>query len=199
MSPGSHPIILAYRFDDGSRIGDGLGRGPYATLRVWTGPVRDDPASGQPVSAVGPPLAWRILGGIVDLVVIAFALSLASVYVTLLGRWSLIGLVACLLAPITTELSVPTPHVRGLSIYVIITAAALVSTVLLARRHRRRTLLVGCCGVALLRAGDTWRERPDLATVYLRDGGSDWLMYQSTARTVLDTWSLQGGRDVFYF
>lgn len=198
-SPGSYPIVLSYRFDDGSRIGDGVEHGRYATLRVWTEPPGGSLSSGHPVFAVGPPLVWRILGDVVDLVVIAFAISFVFVYVSLLGRWSFLGLVVCVLAPLTSWLPVPQLFVRGSSVYVLGVAAALMSLVLLARRHRRRLLLTSYFGVLLLMASDTWREWPDLATVYLRGGGEDWLMYQSQARFILDTWSLQGGSDVFYF
>lgn len=198
-SPGSHPVTLAYRFDDGSRIGDRLEHGPYATLRVWTGPIGEALPSGHLASAVGPPLAWSVLGGIVDLVVVVFALSFVFVYVTLLGQWSLLGLVVCVLAPLTSWLPLPQLFVRGSSVYVLGAAAALMSLVLLFRRHRRRLLFTSYFGVMLLMASDTWREWPNLATVYLRGGGEDWLSYQSQARSILDTWSLQGGSDVFYF
>ena len=198
-SPGSHPIVLSYRFDDGSRIGDGAEHGSYATLRVWSGTPGGSLSSGHLVSAVGPPLVWRILSGVVDLVVIAFAISFVFVYVSLLGRWSFLGLVVCVLAPLTSWLPVPQLFVRGSSVYVLGAAAALVSLVLLSRRHRRRLLLTSYFGVTLLMFSDTWREWPNLATVYLRGGGEDWLMYQSQARSILDTWSLQGGSDVFYF
>jgi hypothetical protein len=37
-----------------------------------------------------------------------------------------------------------------------------------------------------------------LLVVY-RSAGDDWLTYESFARTILETWSLQGGEDVFYY
>ena len=37
-----------------------------------------------------------------------------------------------------------------------------------------------------------------LGTVLTRSAGDDWLTYESHARTILDTWSLHGGEDVFY-
>ena len=200
LSAGRHQMFLSYRFDDGSRVDDGVQHGPYATLRVRTGPRGDPLTSSQPLAAESPPVTWRIAGRVVDLIAIGFALSLVSVYLTLLGKSSLIGLAGCFLAPIAAQqFPVPAFFVRDLSVYLIIAVVALVGAVVLPRRHRRRMLLLAWCGVVLLMASDTLREWPRLDTVHLRDGGGDWLMYQSLARSVLDTWSLQGGRDVFYF
>ncbi|MGE0705807.1 MAG: hypothetical protein AB7P22_17945, partial [Vicinamibacterales bacterium] len=33
----------------------------------------------------------------------------------------------------------------------------------------------------------------------VRTGGNDWLTYESQARTILETWSLQGGEAIFYY
>ena len=38
-----------------------------------------------------------------------------------------------------------------------------------------------------------------LRAVRLRGGGSDFLTYEGFARTILETWSLRGGEDVFYY
>jgi hypothetical protein len=195
VSPGEHQFVLSYQFDSGARIGDDIRFVPGPELHLLTAADQGHTRA-APGTAPGP--GWLVLGALVDVILIAFALSLVAVYVLLLRVRSAVLLVVCLVAPWVSEM-LPTWFLAGQSVYFLSAATALVVSLLMGRRQHHRRLLIAYCGAALLVASDTFRVYRDLSAVVLRPGGSDWLTYESYARTMLETWSLQGGRDVFYY
>jgi hypothetical protein len=195
VSAGVHRFVLSYQFDSGARVGDDIRFVPGPELHLLTGV---DQGRSRAALGTAPGPGWLVLGALVDLVLIAFALSLAAVYVLLLRVRGALLLVVCLVAPWLSEM-LPTWFLAGQSVYFLAAATVLVVTLLIGRRQHHRRLLIAYCGAALLVASDTFRVYRDLSAVVLRPGGSDWLAYESYARTVLETWSLQGGRDVFYY
>ena len=67
-------------------------------------------------------------------------------------------------------------------------------------RSGRRRRLVGAylfLAASMTLATVVWLGPP--GHVWLRDGGSDWLTYEDQARSILETRSLRGGEDVFYY
>jgi hypothetical protein len=201
---GRRAFALDYRFDDGSRVGDGpaIQRGPFASLHVRVG--------GMPLRAIEAPLAWRALGGFVDLTMMVILASIVWCYARLLRRDAKLAAGACvgglLLAidPTVTMRAVTVlDHVyrlraRGLpgGIGLIVFAGTLF--VLIARRPSTRLLLL-----AFLAIGWASAFRQDFFlrgyhTVFYQDGGGDWLAYQGFARTILETGSLEGGEAIFF-
>ena len=63
----------------------------------------------------------------------------------------------------------------------------------------RRTAQPAFCAVALLMLAQETTLAGSVESVFLRIGGTDALTYESFAHEILDTWSLQGGEDVFYY
>jgi|TARA_B100001964_G_scaffold181497_1_gene200680 hypothetical protein len=191
---GRHPLVVSFRFDGGPSSGSG----PYATLRLSTTPPGSD--TGESLAhPVPPPVHWQLVARVVDAVSVALLASLIVVYASLLTRRSALLLAIGGIAPLAGYL-LPPLALANQSLY---TASALVLLMLhvAARRQtpRRHELLTIYWSLALLLTADTLRGYPSLGHVVLRDGGNDWLMYESYARSILETWSLQGGRDVFYF
>ena len=68
---------------------------------------------------------------------------------------------------------------------------------MLGRRWRRR--LAGAYFATLyITVFTTLRTFHRLGVATLREGGSDPLAYESQARSILETWSLEGGEPVFF-
>ena len=63
----------------------------------------------------------------------------------------------------------------------------------------RRSMTVAGWSVAILMVTHEIQVKGALGVVLLRSGGNDFLTYEGFARTILDTWSFQGGEDVFYY
>ena len=81
-----------------------------------------------------------------------------------------------------------------------IALALLVPAALVLTRTRHPANLITAWWVAallILAHEAAWGGSLD--AVLLRSGGSDLLTYESFARSILNTWSLQGGADVFYY
>ena len=70
--------------------------------------------------------------------------------------------------------------------------------VLLGQTHLRN-LLFAYVSVTLLVFIHESISMSSLGAVLIRDGGSDYLAYESFARSILDTWSLEAGEAVFYY
>jgi hypothetical protein len=67
------------------------------------------------------------------------------------------------------------------------------------RRARNPAFCAAACGVALLMLASEVALAGSAQSVFLRIGGTDALTYESFAHEILDTWSLRGGEDVFYY
>jgi hypothetical protein len=201
---GRRAFALDYRFDDGSRVGDGpaILRGPYASMHVRVGTT--------PLRTVAPPSVWRVVGGFVDLTMIVILGSIVWCYGRLLGRDAGLAAIACvggaLLAidPTVTMRSVPfldyahPEAARGLPAGIGLTLVVGALFVLIARRPSTRLLLL-----AYLAIGWASVFRQDFLlrgfqTVFYRAAGDDWLTYESYARSILETGSLEAGERIFY-
>ena len=191
LPAGRHVVRVYYTFDDRS-LTERRPPGPYATFRLMTAGA-DGELEG-PLTAGDPPAWLRAAAVVLDAIVVAGSLALAAWYVRLF-RFQVrsVAIVACAFA--AAWLGV---RAFGLPVQ---TGATLVTWSLLAvvlRRHRSTGLLLAY--VVLLLVG-TWAALgayPRLNAVVFRNRGEDWLTYESMARTILETWSLQGGEPVFY-
>jgi hypothetical protein len=67
------------------------------------------------------------------------------------------------------------------------------------RRRRRTAWLTAIGALAVLSVGIGAALIGSLDAVLLRSAGDDWLAYESFARSILESWSLEGGESVFYF
>jgi hypothetical protein len=64
---------------------------------------------------------------------------------------------------------------------------------------RGRSLLASYFAVVAMSIFVAARRVDTLGTVLYRSAGDDWLAYESYARAILETWSLRGGEDIFYY
>lgn len=193
LPPGPHPLAIAYGFDDGYRVGRGPIPGPYATFRVR---LRAD---GRPVAPLAPapsPGAWRTLGLLVDVVVAGFVLSVLWLYGRVVAReWPILVGVVVLGTAIHAYLpdSGWLARSRGILGLVWLLLVALVVA------NTRRRLLVSYVALAYLSLLRIGSDLPNLNGVLYRSPGHDWLAYESLARSILETWSLEGGEKVFSY
>jgi len=191
LPAGRHVVRVYYTFDDGSRT-ERRPPGPYATFRLTAaGPGGEVEG---PLTAGDPPKWLRAVAVVLDVLVFAGSLALAAWYVFLFrfqGRS---------LAIVAYAVSSAWLVVRAFELPVQ-TGATFVTWSLLAvvlRRNRSTSLVLAY--VVLLFVG-TWAavgNYPRFNAVVFRNRGEDWLTYESMARTILETWSLQGGEPVFY-
>ena len=66
-------------------------------------------------------------------------------------------------------------------------------------RNRRRVRLAAFVSMAAVAAARASSMFPSFRSVLYRSAANDWLFYESQARTILATGSLEGGEPVFYF
>lgn len=187
---GRHAVALSYRFDDGYRTGQPRPSFPAATVRL----ARERPQGGDAaVRAVRPGLAWRVGASAADGLLGFTLLSLVGLYARLLTReWWLLAVTAVGPAVFRSF------HPRWLSSEWLWLPFLIVLTVTTAVRPRPRVVLASYFALIPLSLWIAQRFVALPRTVLVRDAGHDWLTYESYARTILDTWSLQGGEDVFY-
>jgi hypothetical protein len=202
---GRRAFALDYRFDDGARFADGQGilRGPYASLQVLAGAT--------PLRTVEPPLAWRAVGAFVDLTMLAVLGSVVWCYGQLLRRDIGLAAIACvggaLLAidPTVTMTVVPflgnfrPEPVYGLPGGIGLTLITGTLFVWIARRPSTRLLLLAYLAIGWASAFRKDFFLRGFHTVLYRGAGEDWLTYESHARSILETGSLQAGEPVFYY
>jgi hypothetical protein len=184
IPPGRHRLAIDYRFDRVSRIGKPATR-PYARLRI----LSDE----SPLSAVPPGFVARIEGAVTDL-----ALALLGVSLT----WLWVGIVVSLwpFAIVTAgALALAAGTTADVGQSAILTTVVWALVVAIAWRRPLHGLSFGfiaLAGVAIVQSAHGF---PSLDAVLYRSGGSDWLTYESFARDIFTTHSLQGGEDVFYY
>ena len=193
MAPGRHGMVIAYRFDDGYRTG-GAPPGLGPALRLV---VRSDEGS-RPLRAASAPGNWRLAGRMVDALVdrgrtivlalfwlgvvrahwkllLATALAAGVVY-SQAGEWQVMGVDV----PMTLALVIP-----GIAV--------------LARSRHPAGLAAAYWCVAVLMLAQEAGAAASLDAVLVRGGGSDFLTYESLARSILNTGSLEGGEAVFHY
>jgi len=188
---GTSTSRQAYTFDDGSRT-ERRPPGPYATFRLTAaGPGGEVEG---PLTA-GDPAKWlRAVAVVLNVLVFAGSLAVAAWYVFLFrfqGRS---------LAIVAYAFSSAWLVVRAFELPVQ-TGATFVTWSLLAvvlRRNRSTGLVLAYVVLLLVGTWAAFGNYPRFDAVVFRNRGEDWLTYESMARTILETWSLQGGEPVFY-
>jgi hypothetical protein len=192
LTPGRHVVRIYYTFDDGSLTRVRQPLGPYATFRLTA--TAADGTVQWPLESGRPPMWLRATAVGLDALLLGGSIALAAWFAFLL-RFQLrsIAIVGCTFAAAWLGVrAFGWPAQAGATLV----ACSLVAAVL--RRNRSTTLLLAY--IVLLLAG-TWAafgRYPSLGAVVFRNRGEDWLTYESMARTILETWSLQGGEPVFY-
>jgi hypothetical protein len=184
VPPGPRPFTIEYRFDRISRIGKPT-TGPYARVRVLMGE--------RPLSTVPPGGLARTEGTVADVASGLVGLSLAWLWVgILLTLWPfVIGTTAAALA-----IAAASTAAKGGAIVAGVVWAFIVA---LAWRRPPHGLCFGFLALAGIAVVQSAHSFPSLDAVLYRGGGGDWLTYESFARDIFTTHSLQGGEDVFYY
>ena len=192
---GRQMLEVVYRFDDGSRNASTLGAGPPASLVIAA--ARDDSGSlplALPLAIESPASRWVVQGVTIDLAVTTLALVLVLVLARAMwsDRWlALTAVVGAFGIVVSADTAL------GRYAAVMVAICGLFLLCLLGRRSRRATMpffvLLLLAGVRLFVDGSTWN------LVFHRGFDNDWLTYESLGRSILESWSLRGGADVFYY
>jgi hypothetical protein len=207
---GRRTLALKYRFDDGSRARDGVSHGPYAILRVHARRAIDENATFMPLRAEDLPRSWRGAALFIDLVMSVALITLLWFYWRLLAPERGILALLCiggtsLAVDPTATMSRPPPldyvhreFASGLPQGLGLTVLTCLLFVILLRRRTVRQSVVAYFAVFWLSffRRDFLNRGFDL--VFYRPAGDDWLTYESFARSILQSWSLEGGESVFY-
>jgi hypothetical protein len=193
---GRHALRVEYRFDDGSTWRSPPPADPWAALRIERGRGAGGAQPGAAVEPVPPAWPWRATAAAADAAIAALAAPLLLFYVRLLWRdaWllALVG-VATPLVDRADPGQLGLPGSLGLCLLL-----ALIAGAGLGRPWRRR-LLSAYWATLYVTLFATLRTFPRLDVVTLREGAGDPLFYESQARAILDTWSLEGGEPVFVY
>jgi hypothetical protein len=147
------------------------------------------------VGAARPDRLWRALAGVVDSAAVLLGATVALGYAVLLRRdWWLAGLVAI------AGVAVSRLHMQaaGLPIAFGVFLALLGLALALLGRPWRRRLVIAFFATAYLNLGLVLSSVSRLDMVVHRPLG-DPLAYESQARAILETWSLEGGEPVFRY
>jgi len=193
LPKGLHSLLITYTFNDGSRRGMESDLGPLPIFRLTT----ETPQGSRPVESANISVAQHVASWLVDAIGFGSLLLLLMFYLKSLSKPLLFAL--CTGAGITliylqtTEwafISLDTAFLLSLIVPII--------AVLLGQTHLRN-LLFAYVSVALLVFIHESISMSSLGAVLIRDGGSDYLAYESFARSILDTWSLEAGEAVFYY
>jgi hypothetical protein len=192
---GRHRVELAYRFDDGTRWPAPSPVGPGATVRFEQDGPGGSPGTGMLVEAAPPAAVWRVLAAAVDSIVLVLGATVTLSYLVLLRRdwWLalLIVIAGLAVSRFPTE-AVGLPTAFGVFMALLCLALALFG------RTWRRRLVLSFFSAAYLNVCLLLSSIPRLDLVLYRPP-SDALVYESQARSILETWSLQGGEPVFRF
>ena len=196
MPAGRHVLRIDYRFDDGSRRDGPPPIGPWATLHVDRGRGPDGLGPGAAVRPVRPHTAWRALAWAADATVVLLGAPLLLFYLGLLWRDAWLLALVAVLTPLVDRMDparLGFPSSVGLCALLVLVAGPV-----LGRRWRRRLL-----GAYFATLYVTWfvtlRTFRRLDVVTLREFAGDPLFYESQARSILDTWSLEGGEPIFIY
>jgi hypothetical protein len=191
---GRHRLAIDYAFDDGSRVGDGVAHGPYATFRLSR--LRGAPPAAVPVVPARPAWGWRGTAAAIDLVVALLAVSLMAACARAVGSdaWVLAAVaIAAAIGAHSDRLLAPEFRGAWFFLPLAFSFGALVADA------RPRRLLTGYLGILTAGFALTLTRFDRLAVVTYRAAGNDWLTYESFARSILETWSLSGAENVFYY
>ena len=196
LSSGDQRVVVEFHFDDGYRTGQPEPPGPYAMMKMHLlEGGQEDPAP-SPLTTSSPLLIYRSIAILADTSILAFFLGLLALYWKYIkADWWVLAATAVLGAAIFYYLpeSRWLPKTRGILVLI----GGLFLYMLVTRRHRGLlTLYFSLLYLSVLRS---LLYVPALNTVLLRDGGTDFLTYESFAHTILETGSLEGGEAIFYY
>ena len=193
LPPGRHSLIIAYAFNDGARVGMSTDPGPLPSFHLRT----RTPTGTAPLQAAAVPITWRVSGWFVDVIAVGGMLLLVAFYRRIVAnQWPVLvatGVAACLVYIQSTD-----SQFMPLDTAFLLSLGVPVFTILGRQRHAAR-LVAAYWSVALIVLLHEVISTVPLGSVIVRRGGSDYLAYESFARSILDTWSLQGGEAVFYY
>ena len=190
LPAGQHGIVIEYTFDDGSRTGSPPAPGP--TLRL----MEQAPDSVEPLRPRAAPLVLRLAGGAVDTLLLAASLLLALFWLSIVrAEWK------PLLATAVTAGAVycAAGGIQVMGIDVLMASALFIPGILVLVRPQPAGLAAAYWCVATLMLAHEASTAASLEAVLVRRGGSDFLTYESFSRTILETWSLEGGEEVFFY
>jgi hypothetical protein len=183
---GRHRLFARYRYEADSRVGEPRRGGPpgfHVRIRQPDGsteplaPWRGAPAAVGMSALVGLVLS---LGALISLAALPAA-----------ARDLLIAALCAVGGGIASGLN-------GLSrdgAFIVLLVAAAAAVMFPACRRNGVLLPVALAAAALLAI----YERFSIPFMIIRSGGDDWLTYESFARSILETRSLEGGEAVFYY
>jgi hypothetical protein len=198
LAAGPHALELRYRFDDGSRSGqDPDTWGPRARLRLTH-------SDGAPLAAAAAALPWRALACGTDLTLGGLAL-LCLLAIVKTAKRQVLAALAMLAATVCLSL-LPEARVQylervfgGLPVLQVSFAGLAVLLLAVHLRWRRLLPVALYLGLAVLSLAIMRRAYPAWDHVALRGAGNDNLVYESQARAMLQTESLQGGEDLYFY
>jgi hypothetical protein len=192
---GLHQVLVDYRFDDSSRVGEPV-KGPYARLQLQF----QDPGGAPAEVEFARPGRWSggflAMARIADLLIAGVGAVLIGFCVSLLARdwWWFAGIAgAWLLTPALAESAALLVHSTKTMV-----AGGLVLLGVLTGVHVRRLVGAFYAWVTLAMVL-LWPFYGSSGAVLLRTAGDDWLTYESFARSILEGSSLEGGEAVFYY
>lgn len=182
-------LSVRYRFDDQFRTGADTkpGPGPGIVLRR----IGDDGLSTPLLQAAPSPGVWWagvLVDGLLACGLIALAVPIGRAVRRArpaLAAWVL-GVLVVLRYPLS--ISVDT------ALYLMGIALVLFTTTV-----RRTGWLAAYIMVMIIAGARILLAYPDWHSVLIRSSGDDWLTYESFARAILQTWSLEGGEDLFAY
>lgn len=188
---GEQSFRARYLFDDGYRTGDRKPPGPYAAIRcAWL-------QAGGPESALRarrPLLGWRAVAAGTDLLVLLVLTSFVRVHARLLRRsWRALALIAAL-CPLVLWFPFRDGGFSRDFGFVIAAAAVLLA---MPRGPVWRNVLLAYVAVVSLTVCRWGLDPGHFRTVISRTAGNDFLSYESFARSVLDTGSLEAEESIF--
>jgi hypothetical protein len=199
LPAGTHGLLARFRFDDGFRIGHSdSSAGPRPSFRVTLS--GSSGAAVRPLRAIPPGGFGRLAAQASDTVIIAAAGLLVAALVAGAGRHAFwVVPLAGLLALATTSSERPTgaSDTWRAADSVFDLLILFVPSLLVVPRSRRVPL--AWIGLALICTAKALLSVPSWQWTAIRSAGNDWLTYESHARAILETWSLEGGEPVFYY
>ena len=187
---GRNAIVVHYRFDDGARTGQPDPPFSYAQVRLGRQRAHGGEVS---VEAARPARAWRLVAAMGDSLIGLALVMLAGFHARLLtpAGWFVALGGALGAGALAGGVGVVSREQLDLMLLAVI-------AVILIGWPRGRILLASYFAVVAMSIVEAGRRIDTLGTVLYRSAGDDWLTYESHARTMLETWSLRGGEDVFY-
>ena len=193
LPQGSHSLLIAYTFNDGSRRGMESDFGPLPVFRLRTETANDFiPVEATHVSMVQHVAAW-----LADVIGFGSILLILVFYLMML-RGSLLFFLCTVVGMSLIYLQTTAWSFTSTDTAFLLSLSIPGMTVLFGQRCLRN-LLFAYVSVACLIFVHESMSASSLGAVLIRDGGSDYLAYESFARTILDTWSLEAGEAVFYY